>query len=204
MNKQAIIDFLLRSHSAMGSYVPRTRRRPILGGPFNRRACVLASHVEINRGLYEVLYIVADAATCAVFGFGGSKADALDSARLFLNKLGPSGVDELIAAVSERNRAALAAETAAFEARQASSRIQERVRKVPRRRLEIFNKSDGKCHYCETPLTLDGKWHIEHMQPRALLGPNDRSNLVAACVPCNMKKRDMTAEEFMAKQGSNQ
>lgn len=199
--KQSVIDFLLRCHSAMSAHVRRTRRRPILGGPFNRRACVLASHVEINRGLYEVLYIVADAETYAIYGFGGTKADALDSARLFLNKLGPSGVDQLVAAVSQRNREDKAAEDAALQASRAFREPTPRVRKTPRRRLEIFNKSEGKCHYCGVALTLDGKWHIEHMQPRALLGPNDKSNLVASCVSCNMQKRDMTAEEFIAKRG---
>ena len=44
---------------------------------------------------------------------------------------------------------------------------------VPKRRRAVFDKSHGRCHYCCTPLTLDGKWHVEHMLPRALDGSDE-------------------------------
>lgn len=62
----------------------------------------------------------------------------------------------------------------------------------------MFQKSGGRCHYCQTPLTLSGRWHVEHMMPGALLGTDDPINLVAACVPCNLAKSDRTAIEYMA------
>jgi 5-methylcytosine-specific restriction endonuclease McrA len=68
--------------------------------------------------------------------------------------------------------------------------------RVPRRRQRIFDASQGKCHYCGTALTLDGKWHIEHKMPKALMGTDEPTNLVASCVPCNTKKRDRTDIEF--------
>jgi 5-methylcytosine-specific restriction endonuclease McrA len=71
---------------------------------------------------------------------------------------------------------------------------------VPRRRAEIFERSQGKCHYCGEVLTLDGKWHVEHQFPRALGGGNGSLNLVAACVRCNLAKSDRTAIEFMVDQ----
>jgi hypothetical protein len=70
-------------------------------------------------------------------------------------------------------------------------------RPVSRRRREIFERSHCRCHYCSTPLTLDGKWHIEHMVPRALDGDDGPINLVAACVRCNLEKSDRTALEFV-------
>jgi 5-methylcytosine-specific restriction endonuclease McrA len=73
------------------------------------------------------------------------------------------------------------------------------VKSISRRRQRIFDESGGRCHYCSTPLTLDGKWHIEHKMPRALGGDDEPGNLVAACVPCNFKKRDTTDLEFKAK-----
>jgi 5-methylcytosine-specific restriction endonuclease McrA len=63
----------------------------------------------------------------------------------------------------------------------------------------IRAKCGGRCHYCDTPLQLDGIWHVEHMLPRALGGGDDASNLVAACAPCNLAKSDQTAIEFVVK-----
>lgn len=74
-----------------------------------------------------------------------------------------------------------------------------KVKSIPRRRKQIFEASEGKCHYCATVLTLDGKWHIEHKMPKALGGSNERTNLVASCVPCNLAKRDTTDVEFKEK-----
>jgi hypothetical protein len=73
-----------------------------------------------------------------------------------------------------------------------------KLRKIGKRALAIFEASDGKCHYCGVELSLTGKWHIEHKMPRALFGGSEQSNLVAACVPCNMAKRDRTDLEFVA------
>lgn len=73
------------------------------------------------------------------------------------------------------------------------------IKKVGRRRRQIFEASEGKCHYCACELELEGKWHVEHKMPRALGGGDEPTNLVAACIPCNMKKRDSTDVEFRAR-----
>ncbi len=52
--------------------------------------------------------------------------------------------------------------------------------------------------YCDTTLSLDGKWHVEHQLPRALGGADDALNLVAACIKCNLAKADRTALEFIS------
>ena len=116
----------------------------------------------------------------------------------------------LCAEVGKRIAKAAADREAARQAELAETRVKRsadaaaRPKSVPKRRREIFEKSGGKCHYCGVALALDGAWHIEHMQPKALLGSNQKSNLVASCVPCNSKKRDMTAEEFIAKRTREQ
>jgi hypothetical protein len=74
------------------------------------------------------------------------------------------------------------------------------VRPVSRRRREVFERSQGCCHYCRAALTLDGRWHVEHQVPRALGGDDAADNLVAACAPCNLAKSDRTALEFVARE----
>lgn len=55
------------------------------------------------------------------------------------------------------------------------------------------------------PFGQDGRYvmatmpRIEHQMPRALMGPDELVNLVAACVPCNLSKGDRTALEFLSK-----
>lgn len=166
-----------------------------------------ASVVHPQHG--ATIYGVIDSDSLCPIGIGETKAGALAWARDAVSK------DSFLEYLAELRRLSDARRTCheidygeganvvhtnpehLEEARQSAAR-DVKARPIPKRRLEIFDKSEGKCHYCATPLTLDGRWHIEHMQPRALLGPNDKSNLVAACVPCNMKKRDRTAEEFIA------
>lgn len=41
-----------------------------------------------------------------------------------------------------------------------------------------------------------------YKMPRALMGTNDPSNLVASCAPCNHKKRDKTDQEFIAQRAT--
>lgn len=68
---------------------------------------------------------------------------------------------------------------------------------VSRRRREVFERSGGRCHYCTTLLELGGRWHVEHMIPKSLLGDDLPLNLVAACVRCNLSKGARTALEFV-------
>lgn len=68
------------------------------------------------------------------------------------------------------------------------------------KRLAVFEKSDGECHYCEKELSFDnrdresrGAWEVEHRVPRAKGGTDHLNNLVAACWPCNLDKGTRTA-----------
>jgi len=72
-----------------------------------------------------------------------------------------------------------------------------KVRSISRRRRQVFERSDGRCTYCRTPLTLDGRWHVDHAFPRALGGGDEPGNLVASCGPCNLAKGARTSLEFV-------
>jgi hypothetical protein len=132
------------------------------------------------------------------FGYSEeSKADAINDAREAIALIGDY-LPHLIAIWTERyepkrvEQEAQAAEHAAYIAKR------NRPRKVTQRCRDIFAKSKGVCHYCKTELTLEGKWHIDHMTPRARGGSDDYANLVASCAPCNHRKHTRTEAEFFA------
>lgn len=53
---------------------------------------------------------------------------------------------------------------------------------------------DGKeCRYCGS---TDGPFHIDHVFPWSKGGEHKPANLVMACRPCNLKKRDKTLKEL--------
>lgn len=52
-----------------------------------------------------------------------------------------------------------------------------------------------RCFYCLASL-LDG-YHVDHMTPISRGGTHDPDNIVCACPPCNLKKHDKTAAEFI-------
>src|SRR3989440_761280 len=61
----------------------------------------------------------------------------------------------------------------------------------------VLLKCNHQCSYCDgrsVPLELD------HLQPRAKLGSNRVSNLVAACKPCNQRKGNQDIREFLKEQ----
>lgn len=73
--------------------------------------------------------------------------------------------------------------------------IVERVRKDPNpKRHRIFSKTKYFCFYCIT----ERAEQIDHMHPRIRGGGNEDSNLIGACQPCNIRKKDRTVEEFRA------
>jgi 5-methylcytosine-specific restriction endonuclease McrA len=175
------------------------KSKPLYGASFMDREYSIGSLVHYDSGLYEVSYYVFDQASHFPLSCDCQKGEAIAMARRLLDKH-----PEKIRA----ERAALEVEILAYEksvdeehARVMAGReaARPKVPSIPKRRQRIFDESGGKCHYCETVLTLDGKWHIEHKMPRALGGDNQPGNLVASCVPCNMKKRDTTDVEFKAK-----
>lgn len=199
-----LLDGFVRSAELIGEYGHQMRSKAILGGPFGSGGYAIVSWWYVLGGMDRVRYFVVHTNSRVPIGYGWSTQEALAEARGMLTS-GKRAMVEIAMGkagriVVERHTEARKSEELAREAAREEGDAQAaRVRSVPKRRREIFEKSEGKCHYCSAVLALDGKWHIEHMQPKALLGPNDKSNLVASCVSCNHRKRDMTAEEFEAK-----
>lgn len=184
------------SASKLGSR-PAIRYRPIFGGIFGKSGeYTLATMACVDRGLHGVRYMVLHPATGGVLSVASDKSEALSQARRVLK------TEAQLTAVNDASfsQGSLWGEE---ELPRPTPVRSTPARPVPRRRREVFEKSDGKCFYCGKALTLDGRWHIEHQMPRALLGPDELPNLVASCAPCNLAKRDKTALEFIVLNVSN-
>lgn len=163
--------------------------RPIIGGVFGAGGYELASMPFISRGLHAVRYMVVEQAGGAVLSIADDKLTALAGARRVLRAASaPEG--------DLRRQASLWGESDL-----PAPLLSQASRPVSRRRREIFERSGGACHYCRATLALDGKWHVEHMVPKALDGTDAPLNLVAACVACNLAKRDRTALEYLVEGG---
>ncbi len=58
----------------------------------------------------------------------------------------------------------------------------------------IWQKTDGRCHFCGKRLVFGaygpsgskiGKWHVDHIHPKARGGKNDVINYLPICKQCN-------------------
>lgn len=171
-------------------------QRPLYGGVFGDGQYSLATMPTVANGLHAVRFLVVDPRGGAVLSVGETKTEVIASARRLLR-----GSVETVAANDETWEQG---ELWPGERAAAVALAPPPGRVVSRRRRAVFEKSEGRCHYCAAALTLDGKWHIEHMRPRAIGGTDDPRNLVAACTRCNLAKGDRTALEFVARgPGSN-
>ena len=56
-----------------------------------------------------------------------------------------------------------------------------------RTRFEVLKRDNHTCRYCGASAP-DVKLHVDHVTPSALGGTDDPSNLVTACVDCNLGK----------------
>lgn len=162
--------------------------KPILGGAFGRGRYAMCSMPAVCRGLHSVRFLVMQPESGTVLSVAEDKVEALADARRILNAAD--------AANDARERTQL--ELWPDEPVQACETTAQ-IRPISKRRREVFDRSQGRCHYCGAALTLDGIWHVEHQLPRALGGGDDVLNLVAACVPCNLEKSDSTAIEFVTR-----
>ena len=161
--------------------------------PTSERACRPPKRLEtplpcVANGLHAVRYMVIEQAEGAVLSIADDKREALATARRLL-----SANDDATSPDASWQQASLWPD----DQLPVITGNGEPLRQVSRRRREIFDKCGGRCHYCHATLTLDGKWHVEHMRPRALDGTDAAINLLAACAPCNLAKRDRTAVEFV-------
>jgi 5-methylcytosine-specific restriction endonuclease McrA len=66
--------------------------------------------------------------------------------------------------------------------------------------LEILEEHGHRCAYCGAA----GKMHTEHQVPFARGGQHTRENIVPACHGCNVKKDQLTADEFREVQARRQ
>lgn len=194
--------------------------KPILGGALEARGLLMVKDDGYTIGENGVAYLVIDSVSKCPISLAATKAQALKDARYSVSL---KSFDEYVGEYRRLHEEQMGLFDKLFATMPSPTYVgahvkdsdQERLsvapvpvsaarpitgKKVPRRRLAIFNASEGKCHYCSTPLDLHGKWHIEHKMPKALMGGNERSNLVASCAPCNWQKRDKTDLEFIAMQ----
>jgi 5-methylcytosine-specific restriction endonuclease McrA len=63
-------------------------------------------------------------------------------------------------------------------------------RRSPLNRRAVFARDDGRCQYCAGPAES-----IDHVVPRSRGGEHVWENVVAACRPCNTRKRDRYLHE---------
>lgn len=61
-------------------------------------------------------------------------------------------------------------------------------------RLNIFSRDQFTCQYCANHFQAK-RLTLEHIHPRSRGGPTNWTNVVAACFPCNQKKKGRTPEE---------
>ena len=163
----------------------RMLQRPIYGGVFGHGLYSLATLPTVANGLHAVRFMVIEPRRGTVLSVADDKLQAIASARRML-----FGLPTTTAANDAVwHQVALWPEMPADRSPVA--------RQISRRRREVFERSEGRCHYCRAGLTIDGPWHVEHMVPRALGGDDAAVNLVAACAPCNLAKSDRTALEFV-------
>ena len=62
-----------------------------------------------------------------------------------------------------------------------------------------FRLQRGKCACCRVSIA-DG-YHVDHIQPLALGGSNDKTNLQLLCPTCNTKKSAKHPIDFMQSRG---
>ncbi len=64
-------------------------------------------------------------------------------------------------------------------------------------RFEVFKRDSFKCQYCGASAP-DVLLHVDHIKPVADGGMNDITNLITACMPCNLGKRDKSLSDDTA------
>lgn len=179
---------------ADGATIRRKYGKPIYSREFVSRQFVLCAESVQWHMLPSVLYTVMEVRSGSHMAFGRSKTKVLEAARERVRTVPAWALERLFVMLEEKRIEA----EANIEALRRARPDELEPRRISKRRTEIFEKSQGKCHYCETALILEAGWHVEHMTPRSKGGTDLMDNLVAACPTCNNKKRTKTAEEFIA------
>lgn len=67
-------------------------------------------------------------------------------------------------------------------------------------RAGLWKEQGGLCWYCGCDIHADPAIaphaQLEHQHPRSRGGRSSKENIVLACRPCNIRKKDRTVEEF--------
>lgn len=76
----------------------------------------------------------------------------------------------------------------------------EPPRKADKALRLALEKHGGRCFYCKTSSATDVtvEMTLDHIEPLALGGGSEISNLVVACKPCNAQKGHMIIDAFNA------
>ena len=73
--------------------------------------------------------------------------------------------------------------------------VRVRQGKCPRRLAQLIIKTSGRCWYCGK-MICEKTATVDHVLPKAWLGTDDESNLVASCYKCNNTKGDLLLEAY--------
>lgn len=81
------------------------------------------------------------------------------------------------------------------EHRRARRAREAAVEHEPYTRAEVRALTEGICYLCF--IDLQPGWHIDHVRPLVLGGPDKLSNVLPACPPCNLAKGSKTLEDYL-------
>jgi len=62
-------------------------------------------------------------------------------------------------------------------------------------RTLVYNKYGGHCAYCGKEITIK-EMQVDHIYPKSRGGLDSHVNLAPSCHPCNIRKGNLTIEEF--------
>jgi len=142
------------------------RGKPIISNKFSGRQFVLFSKHVQERGMDSVFYGVVEVRSGASLGHGATKADALQMAKATFDQYSPETLERVFLYQEEMLQKAVAEFDQRLKAMKDGCARPIPVRRVGKKRQAVFDKSQGKCHYCAIELKLETGWHIEHMLPR--------------------------------------
>lgn len=83
-----------------------------------------------------------------------------------------------------------------------ASQLGSNIRRLQSRaelRSGLLESQCGACWYCGAKIVGDVRTpHVDHQHPLCRGGADTIENLVMACAPCNLQKRDRTVDEYRA------
>jgi 5-methylcytosine-specific restriction endonuclease McrA len=89
---------------------------------------------------------------------------------------------------------------------QLTARLSEHAINSPTVREKVWAITDGKCFYCSIELTREKDFsephrcfHVDHIVPKSVGGPDHMSNYLPACERCNVSKNAKPFVEFYLK-----